>query len=103
MKILLPILTLGLSLTLVATCCWAKPFLICSPEPNADSCIVDVDGTEFSTPYPLHYDMVGVAIGDHTVKVKFVNALWGDSGWSSPLDFTKPSLGDPSGLGLQAD
>ena len=80
--------------------CWAAPFLVCDPEPNVDSCVVEVNGTEFPTPYPLHYDLVGITAGDHTIRVKFVNALWGDSDWSSPLDFTRPSLGVPSGLGL---
>lgn len=99
--IFIVLLSLGLAFSPVTV--QAAPFLVCDAEPNVDSCVVEVNGVEFPTPYPLHYDLAGINMGAHTVRAKFVNALWGDTAWSDPLDFTRPSLGVPSGLGLSAD
>ena len=95
------LLIMGLALSPVAV--HAAPFLVCTAESNVDSCVIEVDGVEFPTPYPLHYDLVGITSGDHTVRVKFVNTLWGGSEWSDPLDFTRPLLGVPYGLGLSVE
>ncbi len=102
-RLLFKIWIAGFLLLLMIGMADAAPFLVCDAEPNVDSCVVEVDGVEFPTPYPLHYDLAGIATGNHTVRARFVNALWGASEWSDPLDFTRPSLGVPSGLGLSAD
>lgn len=87
--------------------CYANPFLVCDPADNPTEvvqCVIEVDGgAPETTPYPLHYDLSGISSGAHSVKAAFDYGVWGETPYSDPLAFTKPSLGSPSGLGLQAD
>lgn len=72
----------------------ANPFLICEPQENTDSFELEMDGN----PVPavaedtgnglvrIHFDLVGIAEGSHTVRLRAIN-IWGVSEWSVPFVF----------------
>lgn len=80
-----------------------SPFLVCDPAEHVDSYIVEIDGVAFPTESPLHYDLSGLSVGEHFIKVKAVNDLWGPSDYSDPISPVKPLVGVPSGVGLSAE
>lgn len=86
------------------------PYLVCDPMP--DTVIefgVELDGVEDVSPAEdlgdgtvrLHYDVSGVASGNHTVKVRANYAEWGWGPQTTPFAFTKPVVGTPTGLKLE--
>ena len=84
----------------------AQPYLVCDPADNPSEvtgCIVSIDNTPIVTEYPLHYDLSYIASGSHTITASYDYGVWGVSPDSSPLDFTKPVIGAPTGLGLSGD
>ena len=74
----------------------AAPFLVCDdPGEELDSyTLVLNDGSEISTPAPLHYNLESLEPGQYVVTAKAVKGVW-KSEPSDPLDFTKPSLLQP--------
>jgi hypothetical protein len=109
-KIIVPIIA---ALFLIAGSAAAGPFLVCDPQPGpgqpggVENYIVILDGTPYvSTPEDLgdgtvrlHYDLAGIAVGDHNVEVKAENK-WGESA-PVPFAFTKQLPPSPTNIGLE--
>lgn len=74
----------------------ARPFLVCDPQEGVDSYVITFNtGEEIETPAPLHYDLEGLAPGEHVVDARAVQGVW-TSDPSVPLSFTKPTLLRPA-------
>jgi hypothetical protein len=83
---------------------FAAPFLVCDDADitNVDSYVVEIDGVEHTAPYPLKFDLDGITDGQHVVRAKAVNDLWGVSDWSDPFEFASGAALTPTGFGLTA-
>jgi hypothetical protein len=97
----LPMIFIGLFLmgSLMAGQVFAEPFLKAGATLNATKWQIDLNGVIIEAPVDsedattawLKYDLIGLAEGDHSVKVRAGNA-WGWSQWyplDGPLTFTK--------------
>lgn len=98
----------------------AAPFMVCDPQEGIESFKVFYDGAVtpkltvarigwiqngklvFTDPGGTRTavivvdDLATVTNGEHTVKAQACNSLWGCSGDSTPLPFTKFTLGVPT-------
>lgn len=80
---------------LFALSAWAAPFLTSNPQTNVTSYLVTLDGVEQEVIAQdmgddttiLHFDLTGLADGDHTGEVKAKN-IWGESD-PFPFSFNK--------------
>ena len=71
---------------------FGAPFLVSDPSPDgATSYQVEIDGvaTEAFQGNTVHYDLVNMTIGQHTIRAKFIS-VWGESEWSAPFPLTRP-------------
>ena len=71
-------------------------------EVELDGHIVRSDAEVAGENARLHYDLSGIDMGNHTARVRAVNA-WGGGEWSDPLGFAAALPGKVSGVGLSAD
>jgi len=93
--------TLVISLIIVAaaTLAYAGPYLVCDPDPVAESYVVVLDnGEQIETPAPLRYDLANIDEGQHVVEVQAKNK-WGVSS-AVPLEFQKTLPVSPTNLRL---
>lgn len=78
-----------------------SPFLVCDPQPGVTiyrlSGLGDNQTVYAQSDGSMMMDMAGVAIGDHSIKVRACAEPWGCSE-SSPFSFTRPSLSIPGGI-----
>lgn len=93
----------------------AAPFVVSDPlDPRATNCGVFLDAaakvtipvTADGTDKVCKYDISGVSVGSHTIRMTAIanDPVWGsqESVQSSPLSFVRPSApAAPAGLGLQ--
>lgn len=86
-------------------------FLISDQQPGnqVDYFEVDIDGSVTRSDAQrdedqarLHYDLAGIAMGAHSVRVRGVNG-WGEGEWSDPLEFGAALPSKPSGIGFSAE
>jgi len=116
------ILILLISLLLFTVPAWASPFVVSDPYtapaviPDYFKVVLDtaasVNSPAYQVPttsnYILHFDVGGVTIGSHSVKVQACKAatVWGQEACSAQVNFpfTRPSAtivpGDPTNLML---
>ena len=98
MRLILAIL-LVLALTGIAL---AAPFLVCTPDPDAENYLIKVNGaTEIEVPAPLHWDVGPLSDGQYQLEVAAKN-MWGISTYV-PFDFNKKVPGSPLGIGLSPE
>jgi hypothetical protein len=92
--------TLVMLLVIVSTSAWASPFLVCD-DPNPTEEVTEyrlmIDGTEYFTPAPLHFDLSFIVEGTHSVTA-FARNMWGESAASVPLAFERSLAVAPSGV-----
>ena len=96
MTLLLPVLAFG------------APFLVCDPNPGAETIILEINGVEMpefaaEIDGSLKYDLAGLAEGNFTVRARAEFGVWGWSEYSLPFDFTKPSIQAPVGLRVSSE
>ena len=97
-------------LVLLPIFAWASPWLVCDPQTNVDNYVLyqvagntctpgDIAGkTPIETPYPLHYDLQGLAQGAFHFCIAAEN-IWGQSNLV-PFGSTKAAPGDPANTRL---
>ena len=105
-----------LAMVLLAAPAFAEPWVVCSPQSDADGYTYILDnGTPVDTPYTTFVasdgktyakiaDVGSVANGNHTINVVAfkTSTEWGRLVSASvPFVFTRPSVGTPSGVGLK--
>lgn len=71
-------------------------------EVDVDGAVTRSDAQSDGDRARLHYDLAGIAMGTHTVRVRGVNG-WGEGEWSDPLEFGAALPSKPSGIGLSAE
>lgn len=106
------ILLAVLAILLVGVQVFAQPYLVCDPYPSTapqpTSFVLTFDGgapievaiqTNTDGTIQLHYDLISLSAGAHTVVAQAKN-LWGVSDPSAPFAFTKPAgkLGTPGNV-----
>jgi len=87
---------------------WEAPFLVCDPQENITSYIVDLDGVITEEPafglgdgtVRLYYDLGGIADGVHNCTVTAKN-VWGVAE-PTPFSFSKIQPESPSVLDISA-
>jgi len=86
-------------LSLIGTYCFAAPFVICKEDSTHSSYLIKFNNNEIvEQAAPLHYDLDGIAKGQHVVEVTAKN-FWGVSN-PIPFEFLKELPNDPSNIGL---
>ena len=96
-------LILTILIVLMPCLAFANPFLVCDPNPGAETIILEINGLEMPE-FPaeadgsLKYDLAGLAEGNFSVRAKAEFGVWGWSEYSVPFNFTKPSIQAPLGL-----
>lgn len=95
--------TLAILFSIVfATSVLAAPFLVCTVDPDAETYVIRVGGTNtVETPAPLHFDLGQLSNGQHNLEVAAKN-VWGQSTFV-PFGFNKAVPGTPSDIGLSAE
>ena len=86
--LLLSIFVIWLALT------YGSPFLACDPQENVTEYVIDIDGEQHTTSYPMKFDLSIISEGQHTIKAKASN-MWGESDWSETLTCIKVIPGKP--------
>jgi hypothetical protein len=71
-------------------------------EVELDGAIQRVDAARNGQDAWLHHDVSGVAMGQHSARIRAVNE-WGSSGWTDPFVFVKALPPRPSGVGLSVE
>lgn len=91
-------------IVLLPSLVFAAPFFVCDDAgvTTVTEYVIEVDGVEYTTPYPMRMDAAFVGPGDHTARAKAKN-MWGESVWTDPLVFNADTPGAPSGFGLSVD
>ena len=106
---------LALVLTLLSPMALSAPFVVSDPlDPRATNCGVFLDAaakvtipvTADGTDKVCKYDISGVSVGSHTIRMTAIanDPVWGsqESAESVPLSFVRPAAPSvPAGLGLQ--
>lgn len=104
-----------LVLMLLSSAAMSAPFVVSDPlDPRATNCGVFLDAaakvtitvTADGTDKICKYDVSGVSVGSHTIRMTAIanDPIWGsqESVQSAPLSFVRPAgVSAPAGLGLQ--